>query len=570
MRKWCANLLNAASKWANVNPGPIALGGGTFAALSGASYGGYALFDATSLVKQECASAQSSCQDGRAAYITGDTDSATAHMHAARRSTESALQRAKSSWAPRIVLRLAGTSHAQMCHLAAHIYYHCAVLYIGNDKFDDALHMLDMSEQKRAEAAAREEAQTTATESTCCETRQGDVRSWGSVSSEKNTYSNIIEGDEGGETFFTVRAHNNFGVLWYALGYDLRAAEGFRNTAKVADKLSTLRDTQLLALERSPVAMVQLGELGRRRQVAELDTALMALLGAVSSGTAEVLLDLDAAERLKLLWRKRVTARVNLLHVLTTTWPQTNPREIMEVLAQLHPQKRATKELFRASFLALDRHWLAHGGCVRIAYAIIAGLTNLLASGSLVGAQAAEARRILLRASELGLASLGDASATHQGIFEYHYATFLLFDGESTEKAARFITMATVNHGSNSATRLSQCSIRLRLEAELLFHPQPTQEVVKSALNAHVCAVVGRPRDITRRNRNHPLLLRLKDDASGRHSLMAATTACGSGTGTRSSKVSAPSITDVEATDLLTGLDLLVAAIEGIGKPAKK
>lgn len=160
-----------------------------------------------------------------------------------------------------------------MCHLAAHVYYHCAVLCIGNGKFDDALRMLDLSDQKRAEAVAGEEAQTTSadSESTRC---KSDMRSWDSVSSEKNTYSNMIEGDECGETFFTIRAHNNFGVLWHALGYDFRAAEGFRNAAKVADKLSTLRESQSLALEHSPVAFAQLDELGHSREVAELDPTI--------------------------------------------------------------------------------------------------------------------------------------------------------------------------------------------------------------------------------------------------------------------------------------------------------
>lgn len=158
----------------------------------------------------------------------------------------------------------------------------------------------------------------------------------------------------------------------------------------------------------------------------------------------------------------------------------------------------------------------------------------------------------------------------HQGIFEYHYATFLLLDGQAAE-AERFITIATVNHGINP-THLSPRDIRLCLETALLRRPQRSQEDAMTVLNGRDCVADGRPRDISRRNRNHPLLLRFKDATSSRHSPMATPAAIGSGTGTRASNVSAPSITDVEAIDLMKGLDLLVAAMEcvGTGTPAKK
>lgn len=566
--RWTLSGLTSAARWANENPGPIALGGGAFTALSGGAYGGFTLYDAASSVASERDAAQRSCGDGRAAYVRGDTATATARMESARRSTEAALQRARSCWAaPAVVYRIAGTSHAQMCHLMAHVYYHCAVLCIRNAMFDDALQMLGMSMQQRAEAVAGEGMPSvTAAEGTRCKTRQGDIRSWDSVSSAMKMYSNIIEGDEGGETFFTVCAHNNFGVLWYALGYDQRSAACFRKAASVADKLSKLNDAQSLALEQSPQALSHLSELGRSREVAALDPALKSILDAASTlyGIVDVAhlppassaaRDLEAAERLKLTWRKRVTARVNLLHVLTTTWPPCNSRDILEVLAQLQvpvsPHSRAPNELFNAPYLALDNRWLAHGGSVRIAFAVIAGLTNLLVSGSLPPTQAVEARRVLLRAADLGVTRLADASSTHQGLFEYHYAAFLLHDG-NPEKAARHITMATVNHDSNGATHLTQRDVRLRLEAVLLRNPPPTREDVEKALSARDGAVSHRPRDITRRNPDHPLLLRLQECTAARGV---------------SERVSAPAITAVEAADLLKGLDLLIASMEGIGAP---
>lgn len=78
-----------------------------------------------------------------------------------------------------------------------------------------------------------------------------------------------------------MRALDDFGHLWYALGFDVLAASSFRAAVDMADSLSALDDARALGLARAGVtATDQLRKLGSGHAVpgAELRSEVKDLL----------------------------------------------------------------------------------------------------------------------------------------------------------------------------------------------------------------------------------------------------------------------------------------------------
>lgn len=569
----------AGVKWANENPGAAAVGSSLFAALGTAGYGAFTLYEAQSTVAGAVQKAYMACRTGRAAYVKGDTHGATTAMTSARQAADEALKCVSST--SRVlrpfVCYIAGTTSTELLHLSAHTHYHCAVLDIRNQQFESAAQLLERSADLRDQASA---AGSTATEEKVrAVTRKADVKAWANIRAAKKIYSSVVEGNNQlGESFFTVRAHNNFGILWYSLGYDDRAAGSFRSSARLADKLSALTAAEVRALvEGGHVVSDHLRSLGRGQEVSVLHESVAKLLLTASqkcgvvdvahlpSGSDATRM-LEAAERLKLTWRKRVTARVNLLQLLTTTWPLPPPYKVADALAELQlPADVHADSPFQKWYLEIDASWLAAGGTVRVAYAIAAGLTNLLASGSLVGADDAEARALAQRALKLGSAHLADASPKHQGIFEYHHAAFHLLQGNAAA-ASRYITTALVNHGAEGAAHRTQRDTRLRLQALLLCDPPPSRSKAEKVLvqRDRRAGAEEDVRDVTGHNPEHPVLLRLdhvlasRRAGAGKHAHGHHDDAL-----VASGAAAAASATTLHgAADLMKGLARVLAALE--------
>lgn len=334
----------------------------------------------------------------------------------------------------------------------------------------------------------------------------------------------MVEGsNELGATPFMVRAHGDFGVLWYALGYDDRAADSFRRAARLADKLAARDAAQVHALAAGdPAGGLDADEQrrshGRDREAVASLVSVSDLLHSASQHCTAALL--EAAEQLRRTWRARVTARADLLHLLATTWPPPPPSRVAGALAELQLPEDDSEladsgSPFQKSYLQLDGKWLAGGGTVRVAYAIVAGLTSLLASCALVGADAAQARALAERAVKLGCAHLADASPTQQGIFEYHCAAFLLLKGDPTA-ASRYITTAVVNHGGCSSTHddssdATPRNTRLRLQALLLSDAPPAPWKAEEELLGRRGRAIGADEHArAATNPDHPVLLRLE------------------------------------------------------------
>lgn len=512
--------LQACVTWANQNRGAthaVTLICGGIVAVGVA-------IDTKADVAGKLAAAERSCQSGRLAYVRGQTPDATKYMADARDAITYVLDRvdSMSGFVRAVVLPVVGTSEVALQHLAAHINYHSAVLKIRNHQLREALEMLDLSLSLRDKTLQHGHA----LERARVMTRLADVHSWDRVDYATRTYRDVID-TTGGKSFFAVRAHNNFGILWYALGFDDRAGNSFAKAASLADELLGMKQVHdLMDAATKDDSLHQLHTLGSGGEIASPTAEVEALLNASSTscGVVDVAhLQLwsparavEAAERLKLTWRKRVTARVNHLQLLATTWPPRSPTEVASVLADLAvPAAPSTAGVFHPIYRKLDQVWLLGSGSVRIAYGLVAGLTELLKSGAFDDGAAAKAHSLIDRAATIGRAHLADVSATHQGMFEYFVAEYLLLMNQHAE-AGRYSRTAEANFGGSVAStrQVTQRDIRLRLQARLL-HEAGTAESVEAALNhADRSTAMNAFRDITMRNPDHPLLLRLRDTSA--------------------------------------------------------
>lgn len=171
---------------------------------------------------------------------------------------------------------------------------------------------------------------------------------------------------------------------------------------------------------------------------------------------------------------------------------------MVTALLQLQRQAPARETVLHAPYMALDHQWLSGPGRVRLAYGVAAGVTYLLNAGAIRPKDVEAAKTLVQRALDRGMTRLADASATQQGILEYHYAQFLLLE-RRREKAQNFIETAIVNHGGKGAAHMTQLDIRLQLQALLPRDPPPSRRDLTEVLDT---------RGISMRNPQHPVLTR--------------------------------------------------------------
>lgn len=176
---------------------------------------------------------------------------------------------------------------------------------------------------------------------------------------------------------------------------------------------------------------------------------------------------LEHAERLKIAWRLRVTARVNLMQVLTTAEP-TDPARLLRLLRDLCGGGGVDGPVCRP-YCALDSAWLRRrGGGARICTSIGAGLTELLRRGAVQPADVPRVQQLAQRAFDGGAQLLRLTSASHQAMYNFHCARFCHWRGRTAE-AASLARTASVNLTGQPANRVSQRDVRLEADVRVLM-----------------------------------------------------------------------------------------------------
>lgn len=508
--------------FAEKNMATLLKGGGMSIFATGATY----CLEA-SRFKSDVAEARAATARGRAAYVQGRTSAAKDDMDTAKHSimtAQSKLQHGLLTWWEQPALWWAGLSRPSLNAYVAHIFYHCAVLKIHARDIAAAIELLDESCKLRRDVAGNNPEYARAI------TRRGDIASLSDVRAAKKAYEEAIKIADADASFFSARARNNFGILWHALGYDAEACRYFRAAAESADDVSAPTVEACCKLAQSPSALVQLRKLGRgetaiKGAATTLDDEIVDLLKKSRCGAVDVdfigpadapQIDLERLERLKLSWRKRVTARTNLLNVHAAS-DQTPAHEIDALLGEIcatasrHAAGGRTTVLFHPAYCALDSEWLAGGGKVRIATSIAAGLTELLKQGHFTDDDE-RSRAVALARSAFALvkAQVHGASTTHQGLYQYHFAKFELENGGQIEVVDRFIDQAILNHGGGLGQHVpSQRDARLLAEAYLLqgtAHPEMSARATLDVVRQFLAN--GTRRDTRMQNADHPVLLR--------------------------------------------------------------
>jgi tetratricopeptide (TPR) repeat protein len=471
--------------------------------------------------------ARSATSRGRQAYVQGRTLAARDDMNTAKCSIEMAhkkLENGLLSWCAEPALWWAKLSRPSLDAYTAHIYYHCAVLQIHSRHLDAAIELLDKACKLRRVGAA-----VNNLEYARSITRRGDIESLTNVAFAKKAYEEAIKIADDETSFFSARARNNFGILWHALGFDEEACRYFKAAAESADDVSAPTVETCNKLAQSSTALEQLRKLGRGTvnggSATKLDDGISDLLKKTRCGVVDVDFlqaneapqrELELAERLKLSWRKRVTARTNLLNVIVTS-EQSSAQDIEALLDEICGTKSRvaaggrTTVLFHPAYCAIDCDWLAGGGKVRIATSIAAGLTELLRQNYFTD-EYERVRAVQLAQSAFALvkAQVHSASSTHQGIYQYHFAKFELKNGGQIEVIDRFISQAIINHGGGAGQRVpSQRDARLLAEALLLQGTAHSEISARTTLDIvqHTLAN-GAMRDTKMQNSDHPVLLR--------------------------------------------------------------
>lgn len=486
----------AATHWTDVLKG---FAGGTC----------YLYYAEASRFTSDILEARAATAKGRHAYVQGHTLAACGDMNSAKRAIVSARSKLCGgllSWWPTPALWYANAPHPVLENLSAQILYHCAVIHAHTHDLDEALLLQGHASQLRGGAAL---ADLKCARSTI---RRDDTVSLSGVALAKKPYLDALKLADAEPSLFTARAQNNFGMLMYALGNDNEARHYLRLAAKSADDTSAPAAVTCADVERSPAALQQLRVIGRGACVpgaAVLDSIVKKLLDESRDGDVNKR-DFERAECLKLSWRERATSRTNLLNV-TVTAERPPASEIMGLLAEIcctapstEPGGR-TPVLFHKAYRRLDSEWLAGGGTGRFATSIAAGLTELLRQNAFDD-NASRLRAVELARDAFALAesSVPLASATRQGIYQYHFAKFQLLQGRM-DVADRYINQAILNHGGGAGQwSLSQIDSRLLAEALLLrgiAHPEVNARNTTDAVRAVLM-------HDSMHNADHPVLVR--------------------------------------------------------------
>jgi len=447
-------------------------------------------------------------------------------MDAARASITMAhakLQTGLLYWCAEPTLRWTSLSRSSLDAYTVHIYYHCAVVQIHAGNLDAAIPLLDKACTPRprlAEEITLEHARSS--------TRRGDIASLSDGTSRK-AFEEAIKFADAEPLFFSARVRNNFGILWHSLGFDDQARFFFNTAANSADYVSAPSVETCNKLAESPLALRQLRMLGRdftvkEKPVVNLDDAVVDLLKECCCGDIEIDIpegsdktqlfqSLERAERLKLSWRLRIKAHTNHLNILAAS-EQVSALEIVALMSEICADGRncRTAVLFHPAYCALDADWITSGGKVRVATSIAAGLTELLRQNYFRdAAERARTAELTRLAFALVKSKVHGASSTDQGMYQYHYAKFMLLQGGDTDDVDSFIGQAILNHGSGVGhapyTRLVAEALLLHGAAHPEMGPRLTLDIVRQALS------IGKRR---MQNADHPVLLRAASQLRGR------------------------------------------------------
>lgn len=362
--------------------------------------------------------------------------------------------------------------------LRAHTQYHTAMGFMREHQYVEALKLLN-----DVIAAHRVIDSYQQSELARALWRKGTVLSWPDVQRSTDAYSDSVDADAAaGSTLVTARVHNSLGRLWYAMGDDAAAADDFARAAMLADIHSS--KSNIAVCDGGVELLKQLTSLGHGTLPAsgKLAAALQALLD--DPVVARMALDilhipseprdeavtahtLEHAERLKHAWRLRITARTNLMQVLTTNEPG-DAAGLLRLLTEICGGKGVDGPVSRP-YCALDDVWLQRrGGGARICTAIGAGLTELLQRGCVPACDIARVESLARRAFDDGEKLLRLTSASHQAMYNFHCARFSQWQGQTT-KAASLARTAYINLTCQPADRVSQRDVRMEADMRVLM-----------------------------------------------------------------------------------------------------
>lgn len=354
-------------------------------------------------------------------------------------------------------------ANSYLC-LKAHIKYHSAVGFIHSGDYAKAAHLLESC------LAIRREAETKSAEMARIFIRQGDISSWDNVQTAKENYRNAFQFEAKDVTFMSARAHNNFGILEYSLTHDILAVKEFD---RVVDILRVI--TSLPAhIHIHEGIYSNLKELGEGKLPTSLCPDTIQLLNFVMSHAVdfdylsdkenEEMKSLEAAERLKIAWRKSIAVRANLIQVYSTS-DKFDWRHSLDQLQNLCGKNGQTRGDIHPAYVHLDHMWLQNRGGSRVFTAIGASLTNLLYHGAFPEKMKQRAESLAEQAFQIADSMVGYASATHQGILKFHNARFLICK-HKFQDAEQMLDGADSNFGGG--LRSSQRDARLAMETQML------------------------------------------------------------------------------------------------------
>lgn len=143
--------LKRAWRFANEERGAIAVGTTIAGGLASATYAAMKMRNEVMQFRSDVESAQRCCEQGRKAYMQNNDAEATTLVVAAATSADEARKRVDAMLSPlrSVAFFAANMSEGKLLHLAAHAYFHVAVMKIRNKNFDEALRLLERSLQFR-------------------------------------------------------------------------------------------------------------------------------------------------------------------------------------------------------------------------------------------------------------------------------------------------------------------------------------------------------------------------------------------------------------------------------------
>lgn len=473
-----------------------------------------------SALAQQVQEAREAGEVGRCASVRQRCHAAASHASSAIHAAQSRLQRGLLRYWQRPALRMAGLANAdELAELAARIQFQCAVVRLHGASMGEGLDLLDDAVAMRTALAAK----AAGDELACEGIHHCPTVLWGSGLQVRQRYKALLQEEAAHPRCFSLRVLTNFAWLWYATGFDEDAMRLFRQCAALADELLGAHAALVAGVASSTTALEALVKAGTGQHLPPpLPREAQRLLDKVQFGVVEVdgQAPAEASESVKRTWRKRITARINLMQVLTTT-SAPMPQDVYKVLLELCCGATGGRPVIapplHVPYTSLDHHWLVEGGMSRIATGVGAALTDLLWCGAVPTPYADQIRELAGQAFDLARERAHHSSATRQGILQYHFTKHLCLqkDAASLERAARHIAQAAVNHRAAAGQSFIHHDLRLEAEARLLQmvldHPlihSPAAPVSRVADLVLQPRAIRRLLDRTRADADHPVMVR--------------------------------------------------------------